>query len=449
MGLRGRIEEAFGRLDRCARWVQSRTPATAFELILEDLGLTGFAASGLMGSSRAGNLLRVLALVRQWEDRGMHWGQIVMELRDLIDDPGYKVEEMTLESGQKDAVRLMNLHQAKGLQARVVFLADPYDTSVEGHEPSFHISRMGEVPFLSTPAIRAKGDFQSEVIAEPVGWEEDSEQEGEFLRAEELRLLYVAATRAQRLLVVSRYEGNLEKGPWSPLYPSLEAIPELPSYEASAIIRDGVGGLDWQQEETEHKARFQAIQQPSYAIGTITGETAFHDMPWATREGHGADYGTVIHKLFEDAVQGRLPEQAEAYIRCLLNEQRLDPDLTQESMEALQAFQGSAIWEEFKRSEAVYTEVPFAVSQQVDGLPGAIRGVIDLLYRVPGGWKIVDYKTDAPATEQETCALMAHYAPQISAYAAHWEEISGESVLEKGLWFARKGHLGGWAPIPP
>lgn len=40
---------------------------------------------------------------------------------------------------KKNAVRLMNLHKAKGLEANVVFLADPLkDIS---HHPDLHISR--------------------------------------------------------------------------------------------------------------------------------------------------------------------------------------------------------------------------------------------------------------------------------------------------------------------
>ena len=82
----------------------------------------------------------------------------------------------------------MNLHQAKGLQARVVFLADPYDTSYERHDPDFHVSRSGSEPRLTLPVYRAKGAHGKELISEPPGWEDDSEEEVRFLDAEERRL---------------------------------------------------------------------------------------------------------------------------------------------------------------------------------------------------------------------------------------------------------------------
>ena len=206
--LRDRLDAAYSRLRRAARWLRTVAPATAFEHILDDLGLLPFSLARHNGSSKAGNLVRVLSLVRHWECGGMHWGQIVAELRDLIDDGDYRIEEMTLEAGQEDVVRLMNLHQAKGLQARVVFLADPYDTAAERHDVAFHVSRTTEPPCLSMPIRKPRGPYARRIVAEPAGWAEDAEKEGRFGQAEERRLLYVAATRAENLLVVSTYEGN-------------------------------------------------------------------------------------------------------------------------------------------------------------------------------------------------------------------------------------------------
>ena len=42
-----------------------------------------------------------------------------------ISEAANEVESLPLEPGRTDVVRLMNLHKAKGLEANVVFLADP------------------------------------------------------------------------------------------------------------------------------------------------------------------------------------------------------------------------------------------------------------------------------------------------------------------------------------
>jgi ATP-dependent exoDNAse (exonuclease V) beta subunit len=63
-----------------------------------------------------------------------------------------------------------------------------------------------------------------------------------------------------------------------------------------------------------------------------------------------------------------------------------------------------------------------------------VRGVIDLVYRVAeGGWKIVDYKTEAVDT--------LHHGAQVESYARYWERISGDRVAAKGLWSTKQGYV--------
>jgi len=71
-----------------------------------------------------------------------------------------------------------------------------------------------------------------------------------------------------------------------------------------------------------------------------------------------------------------------------------------------------------------------------DGLPTVLQGVIDLVYRTPEGWEVVDYKTDD--TEGRLDALIEAYAPQVTAYARHWRRLTGEPV-RAGLFFVRSG----------
>ena len=62
--------------------------------------------------------------------------------------------------------------------------------------------------------------------------------------------------------------------------------------------------------------------------------------------------------------------------------------------------------------------------------PTVLNGVIDLVHRSRGGWKIVDYKTDRDAV-----ALPAKYAGQIADYERAWrrcEKRLGRCWLEKG-----------------
>ena len=477
---RQRLEGAFARLRRAAAWLRQMTPAAAIERIVDESGLAAFAAVGEAGSSRAGNLLRVLALVRDWESRrGMDWGQITSELRALIDDDDYRVEEMCLESGRADVVRIMNLHQAKGLQAKVVFLADPADTSWRQWGAEFHVSRVGERPFLSMPVSRSRRNMRPQLIAEPSGWAQDEALERRFAEAEEVRLLYVAATRAQDVLVISSYEASSQQGPWAGLSPALEQVAELPAHAGEPQFgrRDpessdaAAGEEDCEADLDRARARraegWERANEAGYRARAISDDEDDEDgeddssgeedssqtaaapgagnAPGTTaqrrRGGRGRAYGVLVHRVFELAVRGELPADEEKYARALAAASQVRPSLVEESLEALRRLRSSALWREVSAADTVYTEVPLAMRVEADGVAEVVRGVIDLVYLTAGGqWRIVDYKTD-PVDGETAAAITARYAGQVAAYARYWESISGESVAAMGIWSTEQGYL--------
>jgi ATP-dependent helicase/nuclease subunit A len=387
--------------------------------------------------------MRLLALVRQQASDGRHWGRVVEELAELIADPEGTVEQMTLETGRPDVVRLMNLHQAKGLQARVVFLADPMDTVTERQTPDFHVSRQGPAGFLSLPVRRARGEHHHEIIAEPEGWEEDAAEEARYLEAESLRLLYVAATRACNLLVVSCYEGKRDAGSWAPLYPHLAEVPELEEVEAPAA-RPPEPLPDWEEQARETAAAWEAVRPATAAVLPVTEALTERDDEVSGQPGHGRDYGALIHLLFEAAVNRALPADQAAVIRALLARAGLPAELVAPAQAALTAFRDSSLWSEIQAAATVYTEVPLAAPAELvpelatsltasttslaGELPTVLRGTADLLYRVPGGWKLVDYKTEGTAEDAP------RHAAQLEAYAALWEAITAEPVAARGIW---------------
>ena len=70
-------------------------------------------------------------------------------------------------------------------------------------------------------------------------------------------------------------------------------------------------------------------------------------------------------------------------------------------------------------------------------VPELVTGTIDLTYRTPEGWRVVDYKTD----ESFSPATLAGYRAQVSAYEQAWTRVSGMATagtltairLETGL----------------
>jgi ATP-dependent helicase/nuclease subunit A len=107
---------------------------------------------------------------------------------------------------------------------------------------------------------------------------------------------------------------------------------------------------------------------------------------------------------------------------------------------SVRAVQQSEIWARARASQRVLVEVPLMmqgpVAETGTAVPSIHRGVIDLVFREPAGWVIVDYKTDL--VERGTLAtLVEHYRPQVQCYADAWRALQPEPVQEVGLFFTR------------
>ncbi len=450
------IEEAdaFGRafegLARARRLLLSLAPAAALEILLEESGLLPGAAGREAGSSRAGSLYRVLSLVRGWQREGREIAWVLEELELLIEDDGPDVDEMVLETGRGDVVRVMNVHKAKGLQGRVVFLADPLKAPKPRVER--HVERVDDDrPTGHFPAHRRnRFGRPTGTLAQPPGWEELEEREARHEAAEEDRLLYVAATRARDLLVVSRYP-HPDRGPWTRLYPALEDVPELP-------VPSGAEGMSGSPGETGRPVPGAGDGRPP------TPDTAALASRWEDRRAHSfaverasgrvdddppvgvgaADpetaraWGTAVHRYLHRLVEGRIGDPGPVAER-LLEEEGLDRARAEGLVDAGRRFEASELGRRVARSERVLAEIPLARWRDDAGPSTLLRGTVDLAFREEAGWVLVDHKTHPAGDEEARRALIARFRPQLDAYAAVWAEATGEPVAARGLWLVAPG----------
>lgn len=91
-----------------------------------------------------------------------------------------------------DAVRVMNLHKAKGLEGKIVILA----ADTRANLPP---QKAGGV----YPIVRTYAHGNSALLYAPEEWSEKEKEEKANLEAEQVRLSYVAATRAEQLLLIA------------------------------------------------------------------------------------------------------------------------------------------------------------------------------------------------------------------------------------------------------
>jgi len=221
----GPVGEALQKLYQWWTWTQKYPVSTALDMILESTGILPYLAGGEMGSSRSGNLVKLLEILRAQEQRGKTSFAEIADFTIGIMSL-YEIEEMSLTPAKTNAVRIMNLHKAKGLEAPIVFLANPVGS--REHPPSRHVERVGEKgPKGYFVFDKPWGEHARQKLSQPLDWDKKAEEEKKYLVEEESRLMYVAATRARNLLVISTYEGKLTNRAWGALDGCLASVPEL------------------------------------------------------------------------------------------------------------------------------------------------------------------------------------------------------------------------------
>ncbi len=431
------IDEARQRLKLYAGWLAQLQPVAAVERIAGHLGLFARAASAADGRERAGGLCKAIELLRAASREYWTAADLVRYLWSLV-DPDLQIRERhdgaSLIPHAEAAVRVMNLHQAKGLEAPVVFLVDGTG-KLPGNVDLCVERGAGVVRGYLQLRTQSKGRWgRGRVLAEPQDWESKEEQEHKFQDAEDDRLLYVAATRAGTRLVIS---SPLKQPRWEKLIarvPEEDVIPEIPTVTPPVVATRTLPADAPRLFAERIGERWTERCAPTYDVNQVKALTVKGSKAAGHPGEHGTEWGTVLHLLLEAAMNGPagdlLPLAASA-----LPEHGLDPAEASVAVAVVRSVMRSDVWRRAQACETCLVEVP--IQFLLEGtIPVIVRGVIDLVFREPAGWVIVDYKTDDREGEPVEL-LVEHYAEQVRLYAEAWTGVTGEPVVETGLYFVR------------
>ncbi len=489
-------------------WWRSSTvqPADIFvSKLTSELGILPFAAAGELGTLRAGALVYALDAVRAAALAGdaslpgaLEALQAALELAEA---------EAPLEPGRPDVVSLMNLHQAKGLEAEVVILADP--TGSRARTPEIHMHRTEDGSAVGYLRVTEYWDgFRGDqVLALPNGWEAHQATESRFEAAEEVRLLYVAVTRAKKELVIARWPDGPDRSPWRALDPWLhEHAEELQIEPGTPEPRKQLELTAEAVERMQREAadRLEALGTPSFEFRSVTalskrdepasprgGSDGQWDREQGAREAfRGFSWGSAVHGALAAASEGTTPEALRAACRDLLVEYERplddhgDPTELHELLGVVESVRASDLWVRAHRAERVLSEVPFAAAMPAEhtlpsAMPGPdegprkqldlfslhsdpksesetetsseepsrvhqiIEGVIDLAFLEADGWVIADYKTDL-GTDPDFGTRVDEYRRQVDMYADAWARLTGDPVKERVLFFTAQGRVESW-----
>ena len=436
------VTDALSTLRIMYGWIRTLPGAAAVERILESAGLMALAATTSPGAADAAALQQAVDLIRAVSDTGGSLADAVATLEEELE--AGQLETVPLEPGQRDVVRVMNLHKAKGLEAPVVFLADP----LGGVTPRAHVRilRHGASVTGYLQLLKPNGPYSSTVIGEPADWATHEREELGYLAAEESRLLYVACTRAKERLIIGRWlkPGGRGTRPWGPLEPTLAHTRSLPSRPIQHTGRtsrpafDGRGRAAAGQDRDQQRTKITACSWQSETVTALT-----HHSGKAQRVGQepqadsGMAWGRLIHGMLEHAM--RHPDYDRPALERLATWLADDsPELREVvpiAVDTVERVRTSDVWQEALAADERLVEVPFCITMAGETPPRLLTGVIDVLYRNSKGWHLVDYKTD----RVPLAALCDLYGDQIRQYARHWAAISQEPLVYAGLYSTSLG----------
>ena len=374
---------------------------------------------------------------------------------------------------EDDVVRLLTIHQAKGLEFHIVILAKMAAAENPQRQIAVVNRDEGRIDFQIGPRDQR---------FETPGYAAASARQQVYEKAEERRLLYVAATRARDWLVLPvfftdrtiGYHADLAEAlpGWldqsvdvsapgaitmrveelaaTPAQPSLPLTPDVETLLAewtarheAALTRGETGpvfvvpsqvGHDRPKEprETEPPTRSEeplnrdAVAEDGSAMGAVGGADSVSWTPAAGEEARRR--GIALH---DGLFLADFDDTTESVWRAkrLLEERGLA--LVAETVaQDLRRTLESDLIARARASSRVERELPL-VTVDADRVS---EGYVDLAFREEAGWVLVDYKSDRdPSPETE-----AGYERQVQAYASMLRE-TGEPVAAGYLLFTASG----------
>ena len=420
----------------------SMGPAAVLGTLLSETNFLEFCLLRPNGEQRVQNVRKIMQNARGFAQRNISFRSFARWLKERESLDTAEAESPIVEEDE-DAVRLLTIHKAKGLQFPVVVLANL--AQQRSRKTSFVIESGGTFQFKMGDDL-CTSRFQDVVESESLRAE-----------AESARLLYVAATRAGDLLVVPRMpekksrskkppkkhsyfhllEAGLEESGKLVEHRLLSGLPPLTGSRRPFRRKPKTGGA----REREHwmKKREVMVRRASRTMTVVTpsGEAEHEAIGPAggVRETgeEGRRFGLAFHYLMEmiDPSAEGVPD---SLARAAAERFRLQD--TKNLRSIAECTLRSVLLGEVRVSDRMHREVPFAF--QYDDF--FIEGRIDLIYRINGAWRIVDYKTDDLEPGEINARFDEYRNPGI-LYAFALSRLVGEPVESVLFYFVRNGEV--------
>ncbi len=481
------VRRLYSRLAEVARAAPRCPLPDAMDLLFAQLPVLELAAASLHGEQAMANLLKVRQMAADLAGRPtlMLTGFVELMIARLAEQP--EEAESALAEESLEAVRVLTIHKAKGLEFPVVIL------------PGFHhgTNKGTEAPLVSQ-------DWSSGVFGVALGdrCSLGAVLVGEKFRAREeaerRRVFYVGMTRAKERLVLS---GGLPSRPSRGTFLSL--LEEVADSAVGKLDRETIriGEASFEQAVVTATDRVPRRKQPPPAtLAPAADETALRrrwdqrEHAWAVasatpreltptglmkREptparssrlsneepGQARLIGTLAHRVLEHWDYTDDPAKLAERVAAVCQSGNPPYPATEaaaveaELRDMFAAFAASGPYAELRRATILGREIPFAIpwTQSETGHPSLVlrpaqdhesrrgvtrhcvmEGMIDVVYRLDGQVWIADYKTDR-VRDEDIPDRLAQYGLQARIYTEAVSQCLGVDRVGFKFIFLRQG----------
>jgi ATP-dependent helicase/nuclease subunit A len=440
------IVQAFALLNELHRLRARTSLARLVREAVKRTRLIEVALTGWDGRQAAANVAKLVEQARAFSGGG--GGGLRAFARWLADQRGSRdTEDAGVAEATDDAVRLVTMHSSKGLEFPIVALANLGSKAGgqtqpvadrEHHRLELRIT-VNKNPF-ETPGFEA-------------AWAAEQAQ----LQAEELRLLYVAATRARdRLIIPISYKGVKPPAKLAALAPSLPGpdepvetpvngcvlldpatLPVARDDEPPAPVTPPAWKVDAALEArarwVDAAAALRAAARDELAVFPASRDEgdaplsarmiAADDEPLIVSDGPPAPIGDAMHRVLElvDLRDPRGVDETVASVCALAGLAGHEEQLG----ELVRACLASPVVARLRATTRSWSEVPYTTRKP----DGYATGRIDLVFEEDGELVVVDWKSDSVAAGGVEAAGELHRS-QGEAYIRALEAATDIKVRE-------------------
>lgn len=433
-----KLERLFAQL-RYLSAQKGRMPLYQFlQWIVQETGLREICAYAYEGANSIEHIMRLVSLAQGYAlQNPVSLGQFLARVDDLITQ---ELNRLTSASGEaaSQAVNVMSIHKSKGLEFPVVIWVDlskqekhtaaTQDTHLYSWRYNIHGLRVGKYADLN------------------LVWLE--EEQREHSRCEEVRVLYVALTRAREKLVLVGNDfgeagtvmGALKQAGIRPENTEIKipiqwnSVPYVSpenfiyQHQVAESARVALGDLEkWKEAYSKRQAAYEQNKQNTKSLSP--SKRAEHE---DVSDVQAMRLGSLVHAVLQRF--GQYPQETpQQLLQAALS--TTGQDLYEQALVVLNSFWQSEAFEQLRQLTPLGTELPFSLDTE----QGVMSGIVDFLGQDKSGtvW-VLDYKTDEVTHGQEPAAAQKYW-PQLEVYMQAARRLYPQKTVKGAIVFIRGG----------